>query len=86
MTMETAQKVQRFLVDELQLPVAEITPDHPLIANQLLDSLGILQVVSFLESEFGISVEDDELVVDNFGSISSMVRLVDSKLAKAAAN
>ena len=79
--METTQKLQQFLIEELQLPADEITPDQQLIANHLLDSLGILQVVSFIESEFGINVDDEELVADNFGSISSMVRLVDAKMA-----
>ena len=81
--MDTAEKVQRFLVDELQAPPEAVGIDYPLIANQVIDSMGILQVVSFLESEFSIAVDDEELVVDHFGSISSIVRLVDAKLAQA---
>jgi acyl carrier protein len=41
--------------------------------------MGIFQVVSFLESEFGIEVGDEDLVPDNFGTIDLIAALVESK-------
>ena len=80
--MELESKLRQFLADELEAPQEALAPDYPLLANHVIDSLGLLQIVSFLESEFDVQVEDEELVPDNFGSISAIVGLVDSKLGK----
>lgn len=78
--MSVEERLRRFMIEELQAREETVTPDYPLIGQQVLDSLGILQVVSFLESEFDVEVEDDELVADNFVSIAAITKLVESKL------
>lgn len=53
-----------------------ITAEVELIENGLLDSVGILNLVSFLEEEFGFSVPFEEFVPENFktpATIASMV-------------
>jgi len=52
----------------------------PLIENGIIDSLGILDVVAFMESEFRLSVEDDELVPENFQTIARITAYVEKKL------
>ena len=72
--------VRRFIVDELNFENRDVlTDDYPLIENQVIDSLGIFQIVTWLESEFGIAISDEELIPTNFGTISGIVRLVESK-------
>ena len=39
----------------------------------LLDSAAIMQLILWCESEFGISTDDEELTLDNFGTINQMV-------------
>lgn len=53
--------------------------DYPLLEKDVLDSMGIFQVVAFLEDEFGIEVDDAELVSENFETIGSIAELIDSK-------
>ncbi len=53
--------------------------DYPLLEKGVLDSMGIIQVVAFLEDEFGIEVDDAELVPENFETIGSIAELIDSK-------
>jgi len=50
-----------------------------LLANGILDSTAVLEVVAFLEDELGVKVADDEMVPDNFGTIAGMTALVDRK-------
>lgn len=52
-----------------------------LLESGILDSLGILEVVTFVEREFSITVNDDELQPENFSSIASMGAYVGQKLA-----
>ncbi len=80
--MTTEDKLRMFLVDELQCGRGdELTTDFPLLDEQVIDSMGIFQVVTFVESAFGVQVRDEELVAENFATIGDIARLVESKQA-----
>ena len=55
--------------------------DDPLLESGIVDSLGVLDVVSFIETEFGVQMVDEELVPDTFRTLRSVGHLVMSKLA-----
>jgi acyl carrier protein len=57
----------------------DLTDDYPLIANHVLDSLGLFSLVSHIERQFGVVVEEEELTPDNFGTIGVMVKFIESK-------
>ena len=70
-----AERIKKFLVQ--QFPATKnVGNEDPLLKNGLIDSLGILEVVTFLESEFGIVVVDEELLPENFESIRSLSKFV----------
>jgi acyl carrier protein len=58
----------------------QLTDDLLLIDEGALDSLGIVNLVSFLESSYGITVEDNEIVPANLGSLTSIERYVGQKV------
>ena len=45
----------------------------------IIDSTGILEVVFFLEEEFGVKVEDEEMVPENLDSVNNLVAFVERK-------
>ena len=45
----------------------------------MIDSMGLLRLVAWLESTYGISVQDQEVVPANFGTIAQIAELVASK-------
>jgi acyl carrier protein len=51
----------------------------PLLEKGILDSTGVLELVGFIEENFAFSVEDEELLPDNLGSVDNIVRYVDRK-------
>jgi len=53
--------------------------DESLLGAGLIDSTGILELVSFLESEFGIVVNDEEIVPENLDSIGQITAYVARK-------
>ena len=55
--------------------------DLLLLESGVVDSLGVLDVVAFLERTYEIQVVDDELVPENFGSIRRLVSFVERKRA-----
>jgi len=45
----------------------------------ILDSTGILEVIFFIEDEFGVKVEDDEMVPDNLDSVDNITGFIGRK-------
>jgi acyl carrier protein len=59
--------------------------DDPLAA-EALDSLGVEELIDFLEDEYGILFADEELVAETFASVANVAALVDAKRAAAASS
>ena len=57
-------------------PDAAIADDYGLIEHGVLDSLGVAEVIEFVQSEFGVSVADEDITEVNFGSLAGMVQYV----------
>jgi acyl carrier protein len=73
-----AERIKNFLVQ--QFPATKnVRNEDPLLKNGLIDSLGILDVVTFLEKEFDITVTDEELLPENFESIHCLSNFVRTK-------
>ena len=74
------EKIRRYLVEKvLEEPEFTLTFDEPLLENSVIDSTEIVRLILFIEGEFGIEVDDDEVTLDNFGSINDISAFVDRK-------
>ena len=77
--MEIPQKLKDY-INESRAPLPPISdPDEPL----QIDSLGLIRLVSFMESDCGIRVEDEELVAENFATLRNLEKLITLKTQKA---
>jgi len=63
---------------------ATLGAEDSFIAKGLLDSTGVLELVTFLEKTFGIAVADGEMVPENLDSIAAVARYVREKRAAAS--
>jgi acyl carrier protein len=79
--MSVARKVERFVVEEIAVGrgIESVSHDEDLLAADILDSLGIMELVSFLEEQYGIRVSDDDLTPENFQTVDSIVAFIDRK-------
>jgi acyl carrier protein len=83
--MTTLERVRAYIIDTTYLSDAtQLTDDLSLIDSGLVDSTGMLDVILFLESEFGITVEDRETTPQNLETIARIAAYVDRKLAAVA--
>lgn len=57
--------------------------DDRQLLNGVLDSLGLMQLVAYLEEEFDVDIDDQEMVADNFKDISRITALIRAKQAGA---
>jgi acyl carrier protein len=55
---------------------APISQDQDLLSAGIIDSLGILRMVAFIENQFGVRVPDEDVVFENFQNVSAMVRYI----------
>ncbi len=84
--MAQAQTVEGRIHDFVlkQFPLARkggVKPGDKWLESGLIDSLGILDLVHFLEAEFSIHVSDEELSPENFQSLAAVVSFVEAKQA-----
>lgn len=78
---ETTTKLREFVYT--QFPLArqrEIGDDASLIEQGIVDSMGVLEIVTFIESEFGFELADDEMLGENFESIATLGEFVNARL------
>jgi acyl carrier protein len=79
--MRIEDRIRDFVVQELPWNGGErLTDDYPLIQRGVVDSMDILRLVTFIEREFRVRIQDEELLPEYFGTISRMARLVASKV------
>lgn len=79
--MSDGERIRGFLIEELhwQGPRSELSDDLPLIENRVVDSMGLLRLVAWLEETFGVEIADEEVVPANFGTIAAIERLLAAK-------
>jgi acyl carrier protein len=73
-------RIRTFIQKKFPLARKQLLKDSDaLLESGVLDSLGVLDVVSYLEQEFSIEVADDELVPENFQTIDRIAAFVERK-------
>ena len=84
---EITDSVERFLLTEVRTGhhVDAIGPEDDLIISGVIDSLGIQQLVTFLESRYGLRIANEDVVPDNFRSLRHVETFVNDQLSNAPA-
>ena len=78
---EIKLKVRNFVVDNFLFGNANgLADDTSFLEAGILDSTGVLEVVAFLEEQFGVRVDDDELTPEHLDSIANIGAFVSRKL------
>ena len=81
--MDIGQRVRQFIGENFYLSDASaITDDASLITSGIVDSTGMLEVIAFLESEYGIAIADTEMTPANLETIERIAAFVSKKLSR----
>lgn len=81
--MESLESAMReFIVNNFQFGQdgAELTDDASLLEHGIIDSTGVLELVSFLEEAYRLKIDDEELIPENLDSIRNLAQFVLRKL------
>jgi acyl carrier protein len=78
-----ADRIKGFIVEAFPLARTRgVGHGDDLLAAGIVDSLGVLDVVAFVEREFSVTVNDEDLSPENFRSIERLAALVQGRLAR----
>jgi acyl carrier protein len=81
------ESIRKFILERFPLArQRNVSNQESLLESGILDSLGILEVVTFVEGEFQITVDDDELQPEHFSSIAAMSAYVGHKRIAGSAD
>ena len=76
---ETVENVRKFITSELIVSSSEITDNQELLMSGMLDSINVMRLVGYLETEFSTSIPPEDVLVENFGTINQIFSYIQSK-------
>lgn len=78
---EMENKIRGFLADNFILSeqLAQLGGDDSFLENGIIDSTGILELIFFIEEQFGIQIDASEVLPENFDSINRLVAYIQRK-------
>jgi acyl carrier protein len=79
--MELEKRIRKYVAENLLYVDDDFTYDNDtsFIGEGLIDSMGIMELVMYVQSEFGITIEQEELTPANFDSMNKLIAFIDRK-------
>jgi len=79
--LDPQEELRRFVVENFLYgdQTVALKPADSFSDRGIIDSTGVLELVAYVETQFGISVEDEEMIPDNFDSLEKLTRYVERK-------
>jgi acyl carrier protein len=86
--MSKHAEIRRFVVENFLFGQhdRQISDEQSFLESGIIDSTGVLELIGFLESNYGIAIADDELVPANLDSVDRVASFVDGKLKTKTAS
>jgi acyl carrier protein len=81
--MKIKESIKNYIVSELVADQEHnsLLDNDQLIESGIIDSLGIMKLIGFLEDNLSVQIDDMELIPENFSSINTIASLVEKKLS-----
>jgi acyl carrier protein len=78
--MDRRNEVKSFIINNFLFgDGGKLADSDSFLQKGIVDSTGILEVISFLEEKYGIAIKDDELLPANLDSVDNIVNFLDKK-------
>ena len=82
--MELREPLREFIAEELlsgELPVGD---DDNLLADGMVDSLGVVRLVGFIEQQFGYKTPPGDVTIDHFRTVNQLAEYLESRIRETA--
>lgn len=79
--MTTKERIRTYILETYLFTDDDsaLADDDSFLDKGIIDSTGILELVMFLEEQFGIVVADEELLPENLDSVSNLLKFIEGK-------
>ena len=83
--VDVKEKVRAFVLEYAAgKGLTELKDNEPLLTTNIIDSLGSFRMIAFLEETFPLTIEDTDMVPENFQTLNDIESFVAGKLGKAS--
>lgn len=81
--MSVEQNIKNFIIENFIIDgnIDQLNNDQSFLESGIIDSTGILELVSFIEEHYDITIEDEELIPDNLDTVNNVVKFINKKLS-----
>jgi acyl carrier protein len=75
---DLSARIKEFIITEVNpdLGLTQLDDGEPLIESGIIDSLGVLKIMSFLDETFGVDLSSEEIKLENFRDVRTICELV----------
>jgi acyl carrier protein len=86
--MPYAQAIKEFVVEEFlpDVSAGELDADYDLLANGVIDSLGLLKVIAWIEDRYGVDTDEVGLRPESFHSVAAISAFIDRAASRRTRN
>ena len=71
-----------FIQSELLTSHQSVTPEQELLISGFIDSMGVMRLIAHLESKWSISIPPEDVTLENFCNVNTIVDYLDSQITK----
>jgi len=73
--------LEKFVSEELLNNTASVTQNDNLLADGLVDSLGMMRFIRFIEDTYDLEIPPEDVIIENFRTIGAIVSYLDRRKA-----
>ncbi|MBP2324336.1 acyl carrier protein [Kibdelosporangium banguiense] len=85
--MSNTDTIKKFVIDEFlpDVSAADLDADYDLLADGVIDSLGLLKLIAWVEDHFQLAVHDTDLDPNNFRSVAAIDKFIEESSSQKVA-
>jgi acyl carrier protein len=85
--MSHTDTIKKFVIDEFlpDVSAADLAVDYDLLADGVVDSLGLLKLIAWVEDHFQLAVHDTDLDPNNFRSVQAIDQFIEEASSQKVA-
>jgi acyl carrier protein len=80
--MENLKLLENFMVSQIvgDMGKGSLDPDEDLLEQGIIDSLGVMRLIVFMEDTFKVKIDDEEIIPENFQCLNNMATFIEHKI------
>ena len=76
------EQIKKFIINNFMFGEGILKDDDPLFESGIIDSLGFIKLLAFIEEKFKVCIDMGEVTIEKFNTINEMMKTLENKLPK----